>query len=391
MSSGKGQADRVALHRAIEIAFLDFDLRLNGEENLSTPYLSGPPGGGKTKSILNHANKYGFGFVARNMGLAKIEEFGGIPEINKVKLKSGVSELHTKWTVPELICELRLKAENYSAVVCLLDDWHLSTPQIQALGYELFTDYSVKGNKVPSNIVFLLAGNDTAQAGARTQFSAIMNRVAKMYVETDFSHWLEKFALPNEVHPAVASFLETPDHRQYFHGKEDVNDPWCSPRSWTNFSTKLKHVEAIKMNLDASEKMALCAAHVGFEGASKFHLYYNVYSKVNTKQIFNTGKFKIPTKPMEQFAFCAATASEFYNRYEEQKSSKKPDTKPLEIYGEIISALQKGKLPELCINSLRYVAARDHKILMDLTKRKILSMELLNNLKQTSTLLGGGD
>ena len=281
MAQQTSNIQRIPLHTAVKLAFSLAEQRLEGITDLSTPYLSGPPGGGKTQSIRAEAHKRNMHFVARNLGMARAEEFGGIPEINKKD-----QELHTTWTVPELLCELRTKAKEKD-VICLLDDWHLSSSQIQAMGYEMFSDYNLKGYKIPKNVLIILAGNDTAAAGARSQFSAVMNRVSKMYVETDFDYWKSVYAYPHNVYDPLVSFLDSKEYRRFFHGKEDVVNPWPSPRSYTNLSNMLKGLEKNGISSQVSEYEELCiyASHIGVEAASAFQTYY--YRKLNTSFFYD--------------------------------------------------------------------------------------------------------
>ncbi|MCK5016505.1 MAG: hypothetical protein KAS32_05465 [Candidatus Peribacteraceae bacterium] len=369
---------RLELHKAIEIAFSDFPLRQKGITNLSTPYMSGPPGGGKTQSIRAKCEELGMGFVARNTGMMRMEELGGIPDFVRKE-----EELHTEWSIPELVCTLREVAKN-GPVVCLLDDWHLAPPAIQALGYELFTDYSIKGHAVPRECLFVLAGNDTPAAGAKTQFSAVMNRVAKMYVETSFEYWRDNYAYPAELFLPIVSFLEGQENRSHFHGEEDVINPWASPRAWTNLSFKLQGMMESGMfdTLTDIEQLITVSSHVGVKAATSFHQYYKIYSQFDTKTIFDTGRYKIPKDAVDRFAFTFAMSSEFYNRY------KDSDIKCGKVYAKLLKDLE-SEWPELAMTSVRFVTSIDReKIIEAIVRDKIITMDLLRRLLETSNLIG---
>jgi len=332
--SGETERNRQDLHLAIEIAFVDLDEQISGNTDFSIPYLAGAPGGGKTESIRAKALKLDAAFISRNLGLARLEEFGGIPDLRIVKFKKDgtvakddadeyeSNELHTIWSVPELISEIRVLSKVRNCVICLLDDWHLAPPDIQALGYELFSQRSLKGYEVPDNCMFLLAGNDTSMAGARTQFSAIMNRVAKTYVKTSFEYWRDNFAYNHNIYDAIPSFLGQRENTYLFHGKEDVTDPWASPRSWTKLSTKILTLQKKNFKLTENDFLIVCESHVGLEAASKFVTYHDIYIKFDTDRIYSTGKFTIPTDPVDRFAFGAAISSGVYNLWEDPKLRK---------------------------------------------------------------------
>ena len=179
---------------------------------MATPYISGSPGGGKSETFASETAKHGIGFVPITVGLIRAERFTGIPDFKKVN--EGTDEdpnmaLYTEWSVPEIVCMLRDAAKKYPYVICLLDDWHVAAPEIQAIGFELFTYNSINGYPVPKNVAFVLAGNPSAAAGARNSFSAVMNRVAKIHVDTDFDHWRDVFAYKTGLHNEFISFLDT--------------------------------------------------------------------------------------------------------------------------------------------------------------------------------------
>jgi len=378
--STSSNIQRIPLQFAVQVAFSDFESRLNGITDLSTPFLAGPPGGGKTQSIRAEAAKRGMEFVCRNLGLIKLEELGGIPEFMVED-----DELRTRWSVPELISEIRRKAKN-APVVVLLDDWHIAGSQVQALGFELFSDYSLKGYKVPKNTFFILAGNDSAAAGARASFSAVMNRVAKMYVETEFDYWRDQVAIPMGIWDPIVSFLNSRDYRRFFHGEEQVMDPFPSPRSWTNLSFKLNGLMSngiLKYDNSAEStirELAIYASHVGVQAASEFQTFYKVYSSFDMKSIFDFGKYKVPDEAAERYAFTTAISSEFYNRCQENKAT---DSK---VYVKILKDLNTN-YPEMAITSVRFLGTRDVGIIKKLAQSRQLSPALLQKLMQTSQVL----
>jgi len=388
MPKVRSSEQRMRLHKAIHEIEEDAVLRMEGETNLSTTYLAGKPGCGKTMTIRALARERGWGLVTMNISMETVERFGGIPDLIKISLGKvgGIEkfEYQTVWSIPEVIINLREMAADFPCVICFLDDWHLASPNIQQLGFELFTDYSIRGHKIPKNVVFALAGNDSPAAGARTHFSAIMNRVSKILVDADFDHWRDKFAIPSNVHPAVISFLERKEYAPHFHGEEDTINPWPSPRSWTNYSTKLtrKEKSGSISSMNNDEQMILCGSFVGAKAAAAFQTYYQIYSKFNVDEIFRTGRWKIPSENIDRFAFGAAISAGFYDKYG-------PRSKRIgQIFSKILSQLHE-KAPEVAISAIRYIAARDTKMLGDLFKNGYINATVIEQLKKTSSYMRG--
>jgi len=111
--------------------------------------------------------------------------------------------------------------------------------------YELFTERTLRGYQIPKNCAMMMAGNASSKSGAKSMFSAIINRCVMMPVYTDFDGWKTNFALREDVkvHAAVVSFLGNSQYQKFFHEEEQVDVAWGSPRSWTRFANEIKSRE----------------------------------------------------------------------------------------------------------------------------------------------------
>lgn len=340
----------IAIDTAIEQALLG-----TKTPDINIPYLVGPPGGGKTK-LLNYKVKtykkkkegtnrnIRIGYLACAPGLERVEKFGGIPDLQWVNDENLGDEpvLYTKWSIPQLICEMNDMAREtiegedgpelkYDNIIVLFDDWHLCAANIQQIGFELFTHRSLNGHKIPDNVGIILAGNEKSSAGAKVQLSAIRNRCTMMYCISDVEYWLENYALPNNLHPAAASYFNMKDKAPLFHEEEKTNDQYASPRSWTSAFKKLKILE--DSNMSEMYTKAIIMGDVGPVAASDFWTYYKLYRKVDGKKIYDTGKYVIPTDGVELFAFGAVISDEFYNQTAIilEKTKRKPKERAAEL------------------------------------------------------------
>jgi len=109
--------------------------------------------------------------------------------------------------------------------------------------YELFTERSLRGYQIPQNCAMVMAGNTSSKSGAKSMFSAIINRCVMMPVFTDFNGWKTNFALKENIHPGVISFLGNAQYQKFFHEDEQIDVAWGSPRSWTRFANEIKSRE----------------------------------------------------------------------------------------------------------------------------------------------------
>ena len=370
------------LHTAVKYAIGHLKAQWAGHK-MATVYISGKPGGGKSESFATECSKNNIGFVPITVGLIRAERFTGIPDFKRETV-DGKEVLNTEWSVPEIVCILREASAKYTNVVCLLDDWHVAPPEIQSIGFELFTYNSINGYSVPSNVGFVLAGNPSSVAGARNSFSAIMNRVCKINVETDFDHWRDQFAYKSNLNVEFVSFLDNMSNRPLFHGDEETKDPWPSPRSWTECSRAVDNLSNTDWGLstDGIDNLthSIINAHVGTKAAAEFMIYHTIYAHINAKKIFSTGKWKLPTDPIKKFAFGAACSAEFYDRYVKKDPSAMP------IYCAMMNEFE-SNCPEIAIRSIRFLATKDFKIPQALIKEKVLKQETLSRLLDISKTL----
>lgn len=337
------------LHRVIDdIVFTLAEMKFEGNKHIGIPSLLSVPGIGKTELIQHKANEMGYGFIFKNCGNFRLEEAGGIPDIIKKD-----NELHTKWSIPEFITDLREISKKYQKVLCLLDDAHLAG-NIQEMFFELFTQYSIKGIKIPDNIFIVLAGNFSSIAGAKKSLSAVINRTYRFKVEPDFQYWRDNFAIPNNIYEPILQFLI--QNNRYFIGEENHNEAWASPRSWTYLSSLLKKLEIKNKNLDDREYICICASSVGDLIAQEFYTYIKIYKEFDVEEIYNTGKFKIPNEPAKKFPFIYAISNEFVKRFK-VKGIKNIDS-DLKVYGKIFNELWKTNR-ELILSSIRYITSID--------------------------------
>jgi len=285
-------------------------MQVNGLD-VAYPYIAGSPGGGKTTALSTLCDQLKWGLISTHFALKPLEETGGIPQFETIKI-GGKDTLATIWSFPDIMKELYIQAEQHKLVVWLLDDIHLCGSIHMAMLYELLTERKLRDYKLPKNVAIVLAGNHgNNKAGAKTMFSAIINRVSLFPIYTSFTGWKMNFAIKNKIHPAIMSFLGNNKYDQFFHETEQVDTPWGSPRSWTRLSNIISQLERWnKKELNSDELLYLAHSHVSKEGASEFLQYYKIFMKFNIKDIIqNADQFKLPDSPVNKYALAFALCS----------------------------------------------------------------------------------
>ena len=310
-----------ALHDVINEVLWNCHLQTQGID-VGIPFICGSPGGGKTATIHSLSKEYGFGVVSTHIALKPIEETGGIPQFDTIMI-NGKPVLGTVWSFPDIMKILYEQSElcKDSIVIWLLDDAHLMGAAHMALLYELFTERSLRTYKIPTNCAMAMAGNTSSKSGAKSMFSAIVNRCVLMPIYTDFNGWKNGFALPNNVHPAFISFLGNLQYSKFFHEDEQVDTAWGSPRSWTRFANEVKSREDyFKKTISTDTCLYLGSGYVGKEGASEFTTYYRIYSEFNIDDILtNYKEYQLPMDSVRQYALAFALTTNYVGRSDRDK------------------------------------------------------------------------
>ncbi len=310
-----------ALHDVINEVLWNCNLQTQGID-VGIPFICGAPGGGKTASIHYLSKEYGFGVVSTHLALKPIEETGGIPQFDQI-IVNGKPVLGTVWSFPDIMKILYELSEQKkdSLIIWLLDDAHLLSPIHMALLYELFTERSLRAYKIPNNCAMVMAGNTSSKSGAKSMFSAIINRCVLMPVFTDFNGWKNNFAIRANVHPAFVSFLGNLQYQKFFHEEEQVDVAWGSPRSWTRFANEIQaREEYYKKTISTDTCLYLGSGYVGKEGASEFTTYYKIYSEFNIDDILvNYKLYELPNDPVKIYALAYALTTNYIGRIDRDK------------------------------------------------------------------------
>lgn len=363
-----------ALHDVMNEVLWNCHLQTQGTD-VGIPFICGAPGGGKTASIHHLSKEYDFGVISTHLALKPIEETGGIPQFDTIMI-NGKPTLGTIWSFPDIMKVLYEVSEKKkdSIIIWLLDDAHLLSSIHMSLLYELFTERSLRSYKIPDNCAIVMAGNSSSKSGAKTMFSAIINRCVLMPIYTDFNSWKVNFALKEEtkVHPAIMSFLGNLQYQKFFHEEEQVSAAWGSPRSWTRFANEIKSREEFyKKTISTDTCLYLGSGYVGKEAASEFATYYKIYSEFDIDNIL--ANYKTYTLPIEEPVKTYALAYALTTNY----TGKEDRDKFLPNISHIIGLFMKNA-PELSIMIVKEI----HQFEKTMNKKNILN-KIIMQLQKT--------
>lgn len=299
----------VSLEEGIKLAMENTYLQMN-KFDVGIPYIAGIPGGGKTAAISQLCQKANWNLFSVHFALKPIEENSGIPNFIDIEV-NGEIKPGTVWSMPDIIVECHKMAKE-KPVILLLDDIHLCSPTHMALLYELFTERKIREYHLPENCGIILAGNHGSnKAGAKAMFSAIINRVALLPIQTTVDEWKRNYAIQNDVHSAIVSFLSKDQFKQFAHEEENMADPWSSFRSWSRLSTEMKAREQwTKKKLNVSSLLYLASAYVSKTAAQEFVKYYKIFMEFDIAKIFQeVDDYELPESMINKYALAFAANS----------------------------------------------------------------------------------
>lgn len=295
---------------------------------VSIPLLLSKPGAGKTSIQYQKFKALNWGLLTLQPALKPQEEYGGIPKFKRIKditnEETQEKILATEWSIPEVVVDLHKMSKIFDIVVFFWDDIHLCGPEHLALMQECFTERAIRGYKLPSNVAIVLAGNPSNKAGFRSLSSAIINRCARLPVYSRYEDWKKNFAISNDIHPSIISFLGHSMYTKYFHEDEQINDPWASPRQWTRLSNFItSYQEHMGQMMSRDSLLYLATGHVGKEAASQFCQYYEIFLKFDMEKVFEKiDNMSIPDDLYERYIFIFAAINHIFLKYNKKTQNE---------------------------------------------------------------------
>lgn len=297
-------------------------------EDIGFPLLSGNPGIGKTTGLeFTARTKFDADVIRTYWALKPIEELTGIPYFDDIIINGQKLERKgTKWSETDLMqvlqeCAAKKKLEN-KMVLWVLDDIHFCDDIHMQYFHELLTEKKLKDSKIPDNVAIVLCGNHgDKKAGANHFLSTVISRCQLMPAHSTFEDWKNNFAIRNNIHTSVLSFLNQDINKKYLNEEEQMDDPFGCSRTWSRLSTTISKYEMWNNNsaIDIETINYLAKGYISEEAANSFSTYYSVYSQFNCEEILNNyNSFELPYDPITKYTMLFALLAFYKNNYKEK-------------------------------------------------------------------------
>ncbi|MCI5650078.1 MAG: AAA family ATPase [Fusicatenibacter sp.] len=213
--------------------------------------LIGAPGIGKTQIMEQIARECQVGLVAYTITHHTRQSAIGLPFITHQEFDQKEYAI-TEYTMSEIVASVyeKIKKTGLREGILFIDEVNcvsetLAPAMLQFLQCKIFGNHAI-----PRGWVIVAAGNPPEYNKSVREFDVVtLDRVKRIEVEPDYQVWKE-YALREEIHPAIISYLDT--RGQYFYKMETTVDGkrFATPRGWEDLSRLITVYEKLGKQVD---------------------------------------------------------------------------------------------------------------------------------------------
>jgi hypothetical protein len=254
------------------------------------PFVSGPPGVGKSQVIYQVADKLGYDLRIIHLSQMDPVDLRGIPY---------VTDGTTRWAIPDF-----LPAESDRKVMLFFDEYLQSNVANQNASSQILLERRLGDWVMPRQCVAIAASNNQGDRAATTKLPThIASRFVHLEFEVDRGEWTQH-ARRNDFAFEVISLIQLKEDLLHdFDPKRDEKTFPC-PRTWFFVS------EMFKANPPEHLENALYSGAVGKGAAAAFLAFLKVYKNLPSIDgiIADPDGAPIPSAPEVLYAVCGTLA-----------------------------------------------------------------------------------
>lgn len=262
-------------------------VEFNIQHNIKHAILGlGAPGVGKSQIIQQIGKKYGFTVIDIRLAQMSEVEIGGLIYPNADHTK-------TVWLSPEILPDEERDGKN---TILLLDEITSCPKRVQVAAYQLILDRRIGQYRLPEGTFVVALGNREDDDGVYIKLAGpLADRFEIHYIEPNFEDWKKDFALKNNVHQYVISYLSFKPSALHNQKAEDGGMVFATPRSWVRVS------DILHFNPDVTNPIIRykIIGNIGEVEGNQFVEYCKKQSKVVTADDFISERAEAPKSPEE--------------------------------------------------------------------------------------------
>lgn len=219
--------------------------------------LHGRPGVGKTEVVRQLAAEQNARLYDLRLTTIESQDLRGLPYYDHQTKK-------TLWYRPD-----DLPDDPAHPSLLFLDELTAAPPHLHPAVYGLLQERRVGPHNLPDSVFIVAAGNMVEDGAVAYEMgTALSDRLIHLNVAASATDWLENFAIPNSLHPAVAAFIRMrPDLLETTPEALDRGLMIATtPRSWERVSKIMQAVQ------DRALRKIMLAGTIGEAIAAEFQL-----------------------------------------------------------------------------------------------------------------------
>jgi MoxR-like ATPase len=220
----------VSAGEALKVLLSGWEAQATGGLTVSW-MLHGRPGVGKTQIVQQMADRMGAKLFDLRLTTIEPQDLRGLPYYDHETKR-------TVWYRPEDL-------PDDGPAVLFLDELTAASPYLQPTVYGLLQERRVGRHVLPDSVFVVAAGNAVEDGAVAYEMgTALSDRLVHMTVRASASDWLDNFAVPRGLHPAVTAFIRVrPDLLETTEeALERGQMISATPRSWERVSRILRSV-----------------------------------------------------------------------------------------------------------------------------------------------------
>ncbi|TCP58711.1 MoxR-like ATPase [Rhodovulum bhavnagarense] len=187
----------VSAGEALEVLRAGWQAQSEGQM-LASYMMHGRPGVGKTQIVAQLAQEKGALLFDLRLTTIEPHDLRGLPYYDHDTQK-------TRWYRPE-----DLPDDPAHPAILFLDELTAASPMLQPTVYGLLQERRVGRHRLPGNVFVVAAGNTVEDGAIAYQMNtALSDRLIHLHVQAAATDWLDSYAVPRGLHPAVIAFIKT--------------------------------------------------------------------------------------------------------------------------------------------------------------------------------------